>query len=258
MRTQSNAQPLKEHVALVTGASSGLGRATALALAQAGADVGLIGRSKPELDQVADEITAIGRRVLTMPLDLADESGIPVAISQFLDRFGRADILVNAAGTDVPGSVEELQPGDWDHVLDVNLRAPFLLAKAVFPHMREAGHGTIVNVSSVAGKRGWANASAYCASKFGLTGLTQAIAAEGKPHGIRACILYPGGMDTNWGTWSSAERQAESVDIGEPRLPTKALPPADVAALIVWIATAPPALVLNEAIVSPLDEEGWP
>ena len=258
MRTPNSADPLKDQVALVTGASSGLGRATALALAQAGADVGLIGRSRIELDQVAGEITAIGRRVLAMPLDLADESVISAALTEFSGQFGRIDILVNAAGTDVPGAVEELQASDWDRVLNVNLRAPFLLAKAVFPHMRALGHGTIVNVSSVAGKRGWANASAYCASKFGLTGLTQAIAAEGKPYGIRACILYPGGMDTNWGTWSSAERNDQSAKSGEPRLPTTALPPADVAALIVWIATAPPTLVLNEAIVSPLDEKGWP
>ena len=255
MKAPSAGQPLTHQVALVTGASSGLGRATAIALAQAGADVGIMGRSETELDQVTGEITAIGQRVLTMPLDLADESQVLTTITQFLDRFGRVDILVNAAGTDIPGSVEELQPSDWDHVLDVNLRAPFLLVKAVFPSMRAAGHGTIVNVSSVAGKRGWANASAYCASKFGLTGLTQAIAAEGKSHGIRACILYPGGMDTNWGTWSSTERLAKPR---EPRSSTKALPPEDVAALIVWIATAPSALVLNEVIISPLDEDGWP
>ncbi|MDQ3539241.1 MAG: SDR family oxidoreductase [Chloroflexota bacterium] len=253
--TESDAQPLRDQVALVTGASSGLGRATAMALAQAGADVGLLGRSEPELDQVGEEIAAIGRRALAMPLDLADEPQIQASIHRFLDAFGRVDILVNAAGTDVPGPVEDLPSGDWDRVLDVNLRAPFLLAKAVFPHMREAGHGTIVNVSSVAGKRGWANASAYCASKFGLTGLTQSLAAEGKPHGIRACILYPGGMDTNWGTWTIAERQAQPR---EPKAPTKALPPADVAALIVWIATAPSTLVLNEAVISPLEEEGWP
>lgn len=255
MTTPGTPRSLIGQVAIVTGASSGLGRAAAIALAQAGANVGLIGRSETELDQVAEEITAIGGRVITLPLDLADEEQIMVALLQFFESFDRVDILVNAAGTDVPGSVEDLATNDWDRVLDVNLRAPFLLAKAVFPQMREAERGTIVNVSSVAGQRGWANASAYCASKFGLTGLTQALAAEGKPHGIRACILYPGGMDTNWGTWSSAERQPEPP---EPRSPTKALPPADVAALIVWIATAPSTLMLNEAVISPLEEEGWP
>ena len=255
MTTPDTPRPLIGQVAIVTGASSGLGRATAIALAQVGADVGLIGRSETELGQVAEEITAIGRRALVMPLDLADEPQILAATDRLLTAFGHVDILVNAAGTDIPGTVENLARGDWDRVLDVNLRAPFLLAKAVFPPMRTAGHGTIVNISSVAGKRGWANASAYCASKFGLAGLTQSLAAEGKPHGVRACIIYPGGMDTNWGTWSGAERQTSDR---ESPAPAKALAPADVAALIVWIATAPSTLVLNEAIISPLEEEGWP
>ncbi|HEX8968894.1 MAG TPA: SDR family oxidoreductase, partial [Chloroflexota bacterium] len=135
-------------------------------------------------------------------------------------------------------------------------RAPFVLAKAVFPHMCRTGGGTIVNVSSVAGKRGWANASAYCASKFGLTGLTQALAAEGKPCGIRVCIVYPGGMATNWGVWSAAERERDTAQAAGAA--TDALPPYDVATLIVWIASAPPELVLNEAIVTPLAERGWP
>jgi len=121
--------------------------------------------------------------------------------------------------------------------------------------MSQERRGTIITISSVAGKRGWANASAYCASKFGLTGFTQALAAEGKTYGIRACVIYPGGMATHWGAWSSTQREASG-----PELPpvTKALPPAEVASLIVWIATAPPELVLNEAIISPLEEEGWP
>lgn len=108
-------------------------------------------------------------------------------------------MLVNAAGTDAPGTVEALDIEGWDRTLAVNLRAPFLLSKAVFPHMRQAGGGTIINISSVAGKKGWANASAYCASKFGLTGFTEALADEGKEHGIRAIVLYPGAMATNWG-----------------------------------------------------------
>jgi NADP-dependent 3-hydroxy acid dehydrogenase YdfG len=252
--TEQTAGVLVGQVALVTGASSRLGRATAVALAQAGADVALLARSEPDLGQVVDEIAAAGRRGLVLPLDLANAAHITDAVTRTLAAWGRIDVLVNAAGTDVPGPVAELATEDWDHVLDVNLRAPFVLAKAVFPAMQQARRGTIVNVSSVAGKRGWANAAAYCASKFGLTGFTQALAAEGKAHGIRACVVYPGGMATNWGMWSSDERQE-----GAPAVPpTQALPPADVAALIVWIAAAPPELVLNEAVVSPLNEGGWP
>ena len=188
---------LTGQTALVTGASSGLGRATALGLARTGADVALLARSEGDLQRVAQEVAGTtGRRALPLPLDLADEAALLAAVDRAAAAFGRVDVLVNAAGTDAPGPAEELAIPDWDRVLAVNLRAPFVLPKAVFPHMRRTGRGTIVNVSSVAGKRGWANASAYCASKFGLTGLTQALAAEGKPHGIRACVLYPGGLAT--------------------------------------------------------------
>ncbi len=246
---------LAGQVAVVTGASSGLGRATAIALARAGADVALIARGAKDLDPVAAEVTQVGRRALQLPLDLAVADRLAPAITNVIDAFGRVDVLVNTAGTDVPASAEDLTIADWDRVQAVNLRAPFALAKAVFPPMRQAGRGTIINISSVAGKRGWANASAYCASKFGLTGLTQAIAAEGRAHGIRACVLYPGGMATNWSIWSVAKRDTEERET--PPL-TKAMPPADVASLIVWIAAAPLNVVLNEAIVSPLEEGGWP
>lgn len=246
---------LTGQVALVTGASSGLGRATAQALAQAGADIVLLARGADDLEKVSAELESMGRRALPLPGDLADEDYILNAVQRTISTFGRIDVLVNAAGFDVPGAVADLAINDWDYVVDVNLRAPFLLAKAVFPHMRQAKRGTIINISSVAGKRGWANAAAYCASKFGLTGFTQALAAEGKAHGIRACILYPGGMATNWGAWGASARQARSEDT----LPvTKSLPPAEVASLIVWIAAAPGELVLNEVVVSPLEEQGWP
>jgi 3-oxoacyl-[acyl-carrier protein] reductase len=168
--------------------------------------------------------------------------------------LGRLDVLVNAAGTDVPGTVEKLDIEGWDRTLAVNLRAPFLLSKAAFPHMREAGGGTIINISSVAGKKGWANASAYCASKFGLTGFTEALADEGKEHGIRAMVLYPGAMATHWGAFSPEERRTSE---SEEAPPTRALPPERVADLIVWLAASPPEFVLTEGIVVPL-EEGLP
>jgi NAD(P)-dependent dehydrogenase (short-subunit alcohol dehydrogenase family) len=248
-------EPLAGQVALVTGASSGLGRATAVALAQAGAEVALLARGQHDLEQAAAEVEGTGRRGLVVVAELADAQALVGAVARVVDTFGRVDVLVNAAGTDVPAPVAELAVQDFDRVLAVNLRAPFVLAKAVVPHMRAAGGGTIVNVSSVAGKRGWAGAAAYCASKFALTGLTQALAAEGRAHGIRACVLYPGAMATSWGVWSPDER--EQAQGGRPPART-ALPPQEVAALIVWLAAAPSELVLNEAVVSPLEEQGWP
>jgi NAD(P)-dependent dehydrogenase (short-subunit alcohol dehydrogenase family) len=213
---------LEGKAALVTGASSGLGRATAIALARAGADVALVARSQQELDSAKEEISKIGRRALTLPVDLASEDETTAAIGRTVEALGRIDVLVNAAGTDAPGTVEELDIEGWDRTLAVNLRAPFLLSKAAFPRMREAGGGMIVNISSVAGKKGWANASAYCASKFGLTGFTEALADEGKEHGIRAIVLYPGAMATNWGAFSPEERQ--EGESNEAPL-TRVLPP---------------------------------
>jgi NAD(P)-dependent dehydrogenase (short-subunit alcohol dehydrogenase family) len=125
---------LQGQVALVTGASIGLGRASALALAQSGADVILLARSADDLHQVVAELTPTGRRTLALPGDLAHEDDIVNAVARAIETFSRIDILVNAAGTDVPGALAQLSTRDWDHVLAVNLRAPFLFAKAAFPH----------------------------------------------------------------------------------------------------------------------------
>jgi NAD(P)-dependent dehydrogenase (short-subunit alcohol dehydrogenase family) len=246
--------PLEGKAALVTGASSGLGRATAIALARAGADVALVARSREELQNTEEEVSKRGRRALALPADLVKEAEATGAVGRAVEGLGRMDVLVNAAGTDAPGSVEELAVEGWDRTLAVNLRAPFLLSKAAFPRMREAGGGLIVNVSSVAGKKGWANASAYCASKFGLTGLTEALADEGRGHGIRAIVLYPGAMATNWGAFSPEERKE-----GEPKEapPAQVLRPERVADLIAWVAASPPEFVLTEGIVLPI-EEGLP
>lgn len=248
-------RPLEGKAALVTGASSGLGRATAISLAQSGADVALAARSEEELESAKEEVSKLSRHALTLPVDLASETETQEAVERTVEALGRIDVLVNAAGTDAPGTVEELDVAGWDRTLSVNLRAPFLLSKAAFPHMRKAGGGTIINISSVAGKKGWANAAAYCASKFGLTGLTEALADEGKGYGIRAIVLYPGAMATNWGAFSPEERQE-----GEPNElppPTRALPPERVAELVVWLAASPREFVLTEGLVLPI-EEGLP
>jgi NADP-dependent 3-hydroxy acid dehydrogenase YdfG len=245
---------LAGRVAFVTGASSGLGRATAFALARAGASVALVARGASDLATVADELRGNRRVALPVACDLADADGLADAVRRTRDELGPPRVLVNAAGTDAPGPVSELSVEAWDRVLAVNLRAVFLLSRLVVPDMVRAGQGTVINVSSVAGKRGWANASAYCASKFALTGFTQALGAEVRPHGVRACVVYPGAMATHWGTWSIEGRPAEPPATDA----RQALAPETVGAFIAWIASAPPEVVLDEAIVTPLNEQGYP
>jgi NAD(P)-dependent dehydrogenase (short-subunit alcohol dehydrogenase family) len=247
--------PLAGRVAVVTGASSGLGRATATALARSGASVALLARHEGDLRALAEELNRDGRSALAMPADLADAGSIEQAMTRVAAALGPVGVLVNAAATDAPGPVGELSVEDWDWVQAVNLRAVFLLCKLVVPQMTAAGQGTIVNVSSVAGRRGWAEASAYCASKFALTGFTQALAAEVRSHGVRACVVYPGAMATHWGTFASDERdQGDGID-GRPE---DRLPPDTVASYIAWLVTAPPELIVNESTVTPLNEQGWP
>ncbi len=244
---------LKGQVAIVTGASSGLGEATAVRLAELGAHVALLARGRDDLDRVAARISGAGGDAFPEPADLADPDAVVAAAERAISSAGPPRVLVNAAATDAPGPAEEVPVADWQRVIAVNLTAPFLLSRAVFPHMRAAGGGTIVNVSSVAGRRGWANASAYCATKFGLTGLTQALAAEGAPHAIRVVCLYPGAMATHWGTWNAADRD-------QPRqaAPEDSLPPEDVAGYIGWLVCASAHMVVTEAVVAPIRERGWP
>lgn len=245
-------------VAVVTGASSGLGRACAERLTESGFRVALLARDATSLTEVVAGIEARGGVANSFPVDLADAPATTAVIETVVALWGHVDAVVNAAGTDVPGSVEEITADDWNRVLAVNLTAPFLLARAAFPHMRRRGRGTIINVSSVAGRRGWADASAYCSSKFALTGLTQSLAAEGKPHGIRACVLYPGAMATSWGVWDPDERRTADPGGTDATSDADALPAGQVADLVAWILTAPPSLVLNEVTVTPLNEQGWP
>ncbi len=241
---------------LVTGATSGLGRAVALRMAEAGRDVALLGRSESDLARVAEEVTGKGVRALPLRVDLADSARLGNVVDHVAQELGGLSCLVNAGATDTPGSAEELDLADWERVVAVNLTAPFALAKAAMPHLRRSGGGLIVNVSSVAGRRGWANASAYCATKSALTGLTQSLAAEGRADDIRACVLYPGAMDTDWGTFEPEARQERE---GRPPQDERdALDPAVVADLIHWMLSSPGQPVLNEVTMTPLREGGWP
>ena len=181
-------------VAVVTGAGSGVGRSVAVKLAAAGWAVGILGRREANLRETA----AAGGNVTAHPCDVADAAAVDRAFAAVRQRHGAVSLLVNAAGTNVPGrSFERLTHDDYRRILDTNLTGSYHCAAAVLAEMRINGGGTIVNVISDAGL--WANGfsgPAYIASKFGQAGLTAAINAEERQHGIRACGVYPGEIDT--------------------------------------------------------------
>ena len=241
---------------LVTGATSGLGRAVALRFASENVPVACVGRREVDLSQTVREVERRGARAVALRADLADTASLAGVVDRAVAELGQIGVLVNAAATDAPGPAEDLGLDEWNRVLAVNLTAPFALARALLPHLRAAGGGLVVNISSVAGLRGWANASAYCATKFALTGLTQSLAAEGRADGIRVCVLYPGAMATSWGTFDPERRRREPSPVHVD--PTESLDPGAVADLIVWMATTRGQPVLNEVTITPLREKGWP
>src|SRR5947209_7393767 len=187
-------QQLKERVALVTGGGRGLGEAICRALSASGAVVVAADIRQDLSEALVRQLRDHGTHAVALRLDVGDEREAEQAVRQIVAEQGRLDILVNNAGTDVTLPLEELSVADWDRVLRTNLRGPFLLSKAVFPVMRRQGRGHIVNIVSTAAKRTWANATAYHASKWGLLGLSHALAGEGRQVGSKGTAVDAGGL----------------------------------------------------------------
>ena len=178
--------------AVVTGGTKGLGRAVAGALAQAGASVAIVSRTPADLQRVADELRAHGRRVLPVPADVTDEGSIQAMVQQVLDQFGQIDILVNNAGIGDTAAVAEMEVAYWDQVMNVNLRGPMLCCKHVGPHMIRRRYGKVINVGSVLAFRVARYMSAYGASKAALVQFTRTLALEWIRHNIQVNALCPG------------------------------------------------------------------
>lgn len=244
--TMPTARPPSRPLALVTGAGSGVGRATTLRLLRGGWSVAASGRRMENLRDTAALVPAAQRaRLHLLPCDLAD----PAAISRLTSRAGRIagriDALVNAAGHNIPQrSLGVLSPEDYRAVMAANIDGALALVQAVLPAMRLAGQGTIVNVGSEAGRQASAKSgAAYVISKFGLTGLTQTINAEERDRGIRACCVFPGDIDTPL----LAKRPAAPL----PEARARMLRAEDVAECI-WFALSLPARAnVEEILVRP-------
>jgi NAD(P)-dependent dehydrogenase (short-subunit alcohol dehydrogenase family) len=202
---------LAGRVALVTGASSGLGRHFAQVLAGAGAGVALLARRRERLEELSREIMARGGRAAAIACDVADSASVESAVSEALARLGRLDILINNAGTVVSKPMLEHSEAEWDRVVDTNLKGAWLMSRAVAAHWRQAGgHGRIVNIASLLALRTIRHVPSYAASKAGLVHLTHSMAMELGPHGITVNAIAPGYFETdmNSGFLRSATGQA--------------------------------------------------
>jgi len=187
---------LRGRVALVTGGGRGIGRAIALAVARAGADVAIVARTRGEVEEVAGALSALGRRALAVEADLAERSAPAAVAAKVALDLGPIDVLVNNAGVDASGPVQRIDDATWDRVMAVNVTAPFLLVRACLPSMYARGFGRILNVASVAGRIGLKYGAAYSASKHALVGLTRSIAAECGRKGVTANAIAPSWTET--------------------------------------------------------------
>lgn len=189
---------LADQVAVIVGGARGIGEAIAHTFAREGAQIALVDleRTKTDLDAVVQAIQQKGGDVTAMTVDATDFAQVERMVADVVDRWGSLDILVNSVGFRGPMvQVHEITEEEWDQVLNVNLKAIFLCCKAALPVMIEQKHGSIVSISGTAGREGMALRGSLCAAKWGLLGLTQTIAKEAGPSGVRANVICPGGMD---------------------------------------------------------------
>ncbi|MGA8043932.1 MAG: 3-oxoacyl-[acyl-carrier-protein] reductase [Terracidiphilus sp.] len=187
---------LQGRIALVTGASQGIGRACALELARAGATVALAARSAEKLAALADEIAAAGGQAAAFTLDVASEESIKSGAKAVLERYGKVEILVNNAGITRDGLMMRMKRADWDDVLNTNLTGAFLLTQALLPAMLKNRWGRIINITSVVGRTGQAGQVNYASSKAGLIGLTRSLAREVASRSITVNAVAPGYIET--------------------------------------------------------------
>ncbi|MDP2965072.1 MAG: SDR family oxidoreductase [Pelolinea sp.] len=222
---------IKGKVAIVTGASSGIGKATSLKLAASGAKLALVARTEEKLEKIKLEVLNLGAEAVSIPADVTDNGDVEEMVKKVVEKYGRVDILVNSAFWGPPGSLEQTTEEFWDHTLDTTLKAPFLCTRAVVPYMRKQGGGRIVNIGSLAGKVGEDNRTAYCAAKWGLEGLSAALREELTRDNIHVHLISPAATNTPFWPDSGAKLT--------PEILARFVPPETIADAVAWVIQQP-------------------
>ena len=231
-------RPLAGQVALVTGGSQGIGLAIARRLGSLGARLALCARGKTQLMKAVEALRAEGVEVLPVVANVARAKDVAAVVQQTKQKLGVIDILVNNAGVGVFTPAHELSESDWDHVMDTNLKGAWLCSKAVAPQMIRRGTGHIINISSLAGKNTFAGGGVYCASKWGLLGLSGCMAEDLRAHGIRVSAVCPGSVHTEFSPHAGKD-------------PQKMLQPDDVAHVVAMLVTQAPQSFVSAVEMRP-------
>lgn len=229
---------LQGKVALITGGSRGIGLATAVAFAQAGATVALASRTDADLAVARGAVEDAGAQVLCVPTDVTKPHEVRRLFESVLSEYHRLDVLVNGAGASLRRSADETTDEEWDFVIDTNLRSTFLCTRAALQLFYEQRSGCVINIASTSAKKGYAGSSAYCAAKFGVLGFTEAVEAEARAFGIRVSAVCPGPTNTHLRRTEHPEEDHDAL-----------IQPSDVARAICFLVTQEPTAYIPEITV---------
>jgi 3-oxoacyl-[acyl-carrier protein] reductase len=233
---------IKGKVAVVTGASKGIGRATALMLAKNGAHVAISARTSKLLDEVAQEITGLGSRVFAYAGDMSNESDIKAFIDQTVTQLGGIDILINNAGFGYFQNISDFSTEAWDDMFNLNVRGLFICTRESLPFLRDAGESIVVNVASLAGKNAFVSGGGYAATKHAVVGFSRCLMLEERKNGVRVLLICPGSVDTNF-----FDNHHGGSDVKKGRI----LKPEDVAESIVHMIKQPQRAMVSEIDIRP-------
>ncbi|TBR39963.1 MULTISPECIES: SDR family oxidoreductase [Dyella] len=246
-------KPLAGRVAMVTGASSGIGEATALALAEAGARVAIVARRRDRLEALAGKLEALGAEPLVLAADLSSVDESQRVVHETESRFGRLDILVNNAGVMYLEPVAEADLDRWQHMLQLNVMSLIASSQAALPGMRDRHDGHIVNISSTAGRVANPNGAAYSATKFGVVAFSEALRREEYMHNIRVTVIEPGVVETELRDHIGHEAVQKSINSWAESM--RQLQSRDIAETILFCVTRPSHVNINEVLLRPTDQE---